>query len=106
MTPFVVRASGLLGVFLILAGAWISSDSEAATGSLADPRSGQIDGRVAVMIVPGRNSGDGFKPLLLVGFEVHLTPLEQPGTELVYPAGIWFQSPRDAYCHGGGQTRP
>lgn len=50
------------------------------------------------MIMPGRYSEQGLENVILpIGFEVHLTPVEQPGRELVYPAGIWFQPPPDHY---------
>lgn len=63
-----------------------------------DPATGDIDGKQAIAVYPVtyRNSRvDEF--LAPFGFEVHLTPADDPDTELVHPCGEWFLAPRGRY---------
>ncbi|MCP3957111.1 MAG: hypothetical protein GY719_04600 [bacterium] len=63
-----------------------------------DPASGNIDDRVAVAVYPARYAnGKPAEFFVPDGFEVHLTPAEDPSQELVFPCGTWFQPPPDRY---------
>lgn len=90
----------LLGVVLLLQQ---PSDAVASVGprppaTHLDPATGEIGGRVAVAVLPARfEDGKLVEVLAPVGFEAHLASVEDPGTELVYPCGEWFQPPRGRY---------
>lgn len=88
----------------------LSLAAVAADVQLPDPKSGQIDGKVAVMFWPASDTG-GKSDALLPADDCHvvLAPWANPSAEKTYPCGKWFQ-PADgryrAWLEKGGAITP
>lgn len=77
--------------------AWAGSESPVP--SWLDATTGQIDGRIAVSVVPAKLApmSANLDPVEPWGFAAHLVSTENPSVELVYPCGTWFQPPKGSY---------
>ena len=88
--------------FQFLALVFLSSVGISASGgsgpvALPDPAQGEIDGRVAVTILPAKSNNGKLEALSPLGYVAHLTGYDDPNLELAYPCGIWFQPPSGRY---------
>jgi hypothetical protein len=97
-----MRQMFLVAGFVLLLGLGPVALATAGEGTrpkfFVDPRDGIIDGRAAVNIFPvdyGASEATSF--LNPEGLEAHLTPVDDPNVERIYPAGSWFQPPPGRY---------
>lgn len=64
---------------------------------LPDAAAGEIDGKAALSLSPATLRGGKLEPMAPWGFEAHLTRQDDPGTDLVFPCGVWFKPPAGRY---------
>ncbi len=72
------------------------ADASERSEFLPDRTTGEINGRLAVTIVPVKY-GNEIEFLNPAGLEAHLSPGDNPNVELVFPCGSWYQPPRGGY---------
>src|SRR5262245_54059691 len=90
-----VRACGLLVALSIGASAGAQSGPPKPAGDPRDPGVVTRHAEPGVRAMPWSfATGDFEDP---AGLEVHLSPTDDPDTELVYPCGSWFQPPPGSY---------
>lgn len=92
------RHFAVSGLVLFL-GAGFAVEGVAQPGKQFLPQGpGVIDGNSAVAVLPGDYKDDKFAGFLdPAGLEVRLTPTDDSGVELAYPAGTWFVPPKGHY---------
>lgn len=66
--------------------------------TLPDPKTGVINGKVALLLWPSTQTTDGGRTLLKAdGCEVHFAPSDAQEQELLYACGKWFEPPVGRY---------
>lgn len=72
-----------------------------------DPRTGVIDGKIAMTILPSHQTDAGKpRPVEPADFVVHLESIKDKGTQFTFPSGTWYAPPSGAYrfwLEGDGQ---
>jgi hypothetical protein len=77
--------------FLLLVASLLLAPAGVNKVVLLDPGSGEINGRVAIMVWPGRAAKGNVEPQPADDCQVHMVLVDDQTQESVYPCGKWFQ---------------
>jgi hypothetical protein len=80
--------ASLLGLALVHGDVRVSARE---APKLPDPSTGEIAGKAAISLSPATLRNGKLELLASWGFAAHLTRHEDPGLDLVFPCGAWFQ---------------
>lgn len=88
---------GVLGLAL-LGFCALTRDGISAPAGLPHPSAGQINGKIAITVVPTKLGNSGKREVVPPwGFVAHLTDYDNPGKDVTFPSGIWSQPPKGRY---------